>query len=214
MGLQPLSIRALARSISQEDHADGLARVETELVFYAKFDLAALMEIGKEPTYQEQYEVMNSRGTIRVRCIDHEEYILCSKTWKPGVKGKIEVEQTTTEAMFKNFKAMAPSGLCKTRYYIAIEGTEGTWPKTDDFDPPLNGALCWEVDVFHPDLDTSKAAEWCKIDLEIPAKFNELNVPDLPAIFTDVLKTKAMNRSAEEQAKIDEILNSVRTVNY
>jgi hypothetical protein len=209
-----LSIKELARRASMEDHSDGLARVERELVYFAKFDLGQLKEIGRDPTYQEQYEIMNDRGTIRVRCIDHKEYILCSKTWTPGVKGKKEVEQDTTVAMFENFRAMAPSGLCKTRYYIAIEGTEGTWPKTDDYEPPLNGALCWEVDVFHPNLDTSESAEWCKIDLEIPERFNELNLPDVPSIFTDVFKTQPMDRTPEEKAKIDDIMKSVRVNNY
>ena len=208
---------------SAEDHSDGKLRMERELVFFAKFDYEQLLAASVNPVYQEQYELRGNNGGIRVRKIGSAdtvygecEYILCSKSWVPGVEGKKEVEQETTEDMFENFRRISSHGLRKIRYNIPVPGTEGAWKPNAGETPPYNGALVWEVDVFLPEavkmsnLKGWPKADWCKIDLEIPENYPVESLPKLPDFFTEVFDVQPLQRNPEQEQYARSIMDSVQ----
>ena len=221
--MRSIAIRKLLGGVfSREDHSDGKLRMERELVFFAKFDHEKVLQIGRDPVYQEQYELRGNNGGIRVRKIcsannigSDSQYILCSKSWVPGAEGKKEVEQETTEDMFDNFRKISSHGLRKIRYNIPVPGTEGAWQPNAGETPPYAGSLVWEVDLFLPDAVRMSdvtgwpKAEWCKIDLELPEGYDQSNLPRLPDMFTDVFDVQPLDRNDEQQAKAKEIMDSV-----
>lgn len=194
--------------VSTEDHNDGRIRKENERMYLAKCSLDVLQRAAVDPVKQEQYDLQGVNGAIRVRAIDDKEFILCSKAWEPGVDGKDEVEDPVSEGQFNIFKRISPRGLCKVRYHIPIDGTEGWWKPEKDWTPPYDGKLVWEVDVFYPTLEFDKPAEWVKIDLEIPPGIKSI-LPTLPDIFTDVFDVQFRDRTPEQQRWVADIMDSV-----
>lgn len=199
-----------------EDHKDGTAKIENELMYLAKFDFETLKQSSVDPEKQEQYELRSPNGTIRMRRINDGEIELCTKTWKEGVNGRKEAEMSLPPSadMFENFMTLASHGQLKVRYFIPIDGTEGAWkpdPVTE-WVPPYEGKLVWEVDVFYIDRELSAPCEWCKIDLEIPAGFDITNHPNaslaIPEQFTEVFTKQLKERTPEDQKFVTQILTS------
>ncbi|MDD2879755.1 MAG: hypothetical protein PHQ58_04915 [Rhodoferax sp.] len=187
-------------NVATEDNATGKAEIELEMVFYAKLLDRNLLATAKETEHHEQWEIKipktdetASSGRMRVRKTtkpnSEPEYVLTIKT-KHYLGGETEVGNPSSEDAFKQFKAMSPRGMNKTRYV---------------FDIP-NRVEKWEVDIF--DNPDGTPCDWCKIDLELKSNIRE--VPAFPVGLFDERSVITNNdRSVESHMKIQELYDTV-----
>jgi hypothetical protein len=174
-------------SIATEDNADGKAVIECEHVIYAKLINVAQLEKATSKTHQEQWNMYipktednAAQGSIRIRKIvegEKIEYHLTTKV-KKG-EDKLEVSVPTTEDNFVQFKFLSPDGLIKDRFCFPVENSE----------------LVWEIDMFLK--EDGSYHEWCKIDLEVKDRSQEL--PPLPIEFADVILPKGFGREQPDE---------------
>lgn len=140
--------------------ADGQARPERELVYYAQIVDYDELEKADSVEHQEQWEARIDDpasaycGTMRMRVIDGTRYVLTVKTSPKNTCERTEVENELPaeagRAMLEQLKKLRSKGMIKTRYTFKVPGS----------------TLCWEFDVFSD--PEGKPCEWCKIDLEVP----------------------------------------------
>ena len=159
-----LEAMAPAGSVAMEEDATGVAKVETEFVFYAHMGPSAadVLKTAELIEGHEQWELRipqeggnASGGRMRVRMTttgDQVEYVRTTKTKLPdGSENEVALPSSVDE--FKQFKAMSPRGMLKTRHVFAI--------------PRLKEK--WEVDTYI-DPTTGELSPWMKIDLELDAE--------------------------------------------
>lgn len=169
---------------------------EIEYVFFIRLDPATLEAI-KNDAYevedQEQWERHVSRPdgkkvSVRVRSINDNKFILCSKLNLPDQLGKQEVELPTTKEMFEHFKIFSNTGTRKRRYKLKAEND-----------------LVWEIDVYTD--NTGSVHPWVKVDLEVPNR--DTPIPDFPFEFDreHAVLTQPKKRSKEEMELVDKLFN-------
>lgn len=189
--------------------ANGIKEDEIEYEIYGRYvNLTDISNLSKSLEFQEQYNIMQEAGSLRVRYVktsDNEEaYVMTSKQYDTpdGSIGVPEVNITTTEEMFQHFKNMAQSGLIKNRYFIPIGKQKLTSGELVE--------IAWEVDVF---LDgKGEPTGWVKVDLPVLEELKEL--PPLPFDLEDKLELplRFSDRSDEDKKKVRKILDSVKVV--
>jgi len=195
-----LPVKQLVASL--EDASNTTVREEHEYVFFGRMgSLEELEALSVKIEKQEQYSLLKPNGTIRTRAIDNEMFELTTKIWTPGVAGKEEETVPCSVVLFNHFKAIADSGMKKTRYVVPIAGTEGTWTEENLGKTPLyNGALYWEFDVaFGQD---ENRFEWVKVDLEFPKGYRFAALPPFPVPLQDTITNQFGHRTPEEEAFI------------
>lgn len=170
------------------------SNIELEYVFYGRIKNFEQLKQAASREEHEQWDIRVEKesskryfGNVRVRCTDGGKYTLCIKALEDGVEAKEETELEANEELFEAIKKIATGGMRKTRYRFPIEGSE----------------LTWEVDVFY---DTEgNPREWCKIDLEVESQDGEL--PAYPIDLEDVLDIQPTERSEEQKAFVDKLMN-------
>lgn len=171
--------------VSQEA-LDGTVSQEVEYTFFAKVSDFAQFSKAQRSEVQEQWEFFcqpgdGNEGTVRIRAVDHKQFILATKLKVPNAIGKEEAELEVTADMFRHFRALAPKGTYRTRYIFPIENSQNVW----------------EVDVFKN--ARGETVPWVKIDLEVANQSDP--VPPLP-IVTDEKIVEAPSARTDEQKQI------------
>jgi len=186
--------------IALENETDGKVRAEIERVFYARLLDTKTLSNAQSHEDQEQWEIKIPKtdenaaaGRMRVRKITYAdgrvEFIRTTKMMLDGVPS--EVEFPSSEDEFNMFKAMAPVGMDKRRYYFPIPGREERF----------------EVDVFrNPDGDFYR---WIKIDLEIPNPEDPppLKFPD--GLIDEESLCQASSPEPEKKALVQELYSRI-----
>lgn len=171
--------------------ADGNAKVELEYVYFGKIVDFAQLDKADKKQEQEQWEIRVNgphRGNVRVRCIDGDKYVLCSKIFQDGQMGKMEVEVPASKDFFEHMKKIATGGMRKTRYIFNIPDSK----------------FFWEVDVYY--TADGEQEPWCKIDLEVDSE--DYEIPPLPIELTDLITSQYGKRTPEEDAQVNELMKT------
>lgn len=198
-----LGMALSGEQVSVEERADGIAKKEIELVFYARLAEPVKLPDTSDRERQEQWTIKightdknGGRGDLRVRKTDffdsgdsgRTEYVLTTKVRNEGGLDD-EIPIPSTEHQFEHFKLLAESGMYKDRYTYTIDGSE----------------LKWEVDVYlKPD---GGYYPWVKIDLEVPSK--DAPVPEFPFEAEEWIKGQNGERTAEEEAKLRNLYETI-----
>lgn len=203
----PRAKRALLASFESaiEEAKDTSEQEEIEYEIYGRYvNLNDIVSKSNGLEFQEQYNIQQENGSLRVRYVkqeDEEAFIMTSKRYDgPETNlGVAEVNIPVNEGMFQHFKAMAKDGMIKNRYFVPIGHQKlNSGEKVD---------IQWEVDVF---LDgKGEPTGWVKIDLPVLEELKEL--PELPFELEDkfILPLKFSDRSPEDKAKVRKIIDSV-----
>lgn len=177
------------------------SRKEQEMVFYGRIVNFDDLKKAGGMERQEQYEIKvdkteqnSSAGRVRVRMTTKKdadpEYVLTIKTPVDG-GGDTELDLEANELAFTQFRAMAPRGMLKDRYFFKFDDNHN-----------------WEVDVFPTSNGAYQA--WCKIDLEMAGFIG--NTPEFPIQLEDVIIAQDGHRTPEEEEKIKVLYDTVFTV--
>jgi len=203
----PRAKRALQESFESaiEEAQDTTEQQEIEYEIYGRYvNLNDIVSKSNGLEFQEQYNIQQENGSLRVRYVkqeDEEAFIMTSKRYDGPESdlGVPEVNIPVNEGMFNHFKAMAVNGMIKNRYFVPIGHQLLTSGEKVD--------IQWEVDVF---LDgKGEPTGWVKIDLPVLEELKEL--PELPFELEDklILPLKFADRSPEDKAKVRKIIDSV-----
>lgn len=187
-------LQALLESISMEAAVlDGAAKQEMEYTFFARVGDWAQFGQAQRSEQQEQWEFFcqpgdGREGTVRIRSINNQQFVLCTKLKTPGEIGKAEAEIEVTGDMFKHFRALAPKGTYRTRYVFPI----------------ANSNNVWEIDVFKN--AKGETVPWVKIDLEV-GNAND-PIPPLPINVEEKIVSQPSARSEDEKQIITDLFDN------
>lgn len=185
-------------TLNKEEASTGVVNLEKEYVFYARVDsLANLKAMAANIEHHEQWEIRipktNKNATacrMRVRKTTYPnneakpaEYVLTVKT-KTADGAESEVANPSSEDAFKQFVASAEQGMIKTRYTVPIEGRRGVW----------------EIDTFK--TKDGKEVSWCKLDYEVVKGEENLEIPNLPSGFVDIIPAIGKTPVQEAQVRV------------
>lgn len=172
--------------------------LELEHTFYARLVDFDVLKSAAKVQRQEQWQIpatstddMRFGGSVRVRAIDDETYVMCIKNFEKGKLGCLEHEFEVNVKAFEQIKRMSSKGMVKTRYSFPIEGT----------------SYSWELDVFYG--KDGNPHEWVKIDLEVDDP--SYQIPEIPFKVEGLIKDNPANRTEEQQKLIDELMKSYMT---
>lgn len=204
---QSNAVRALVSSFeSSIKEANSQVQQENEYEIYGRYvNLNDIERLARTYELQEQYNIQQKSGSIRVRYVKEAEgeeaYILTSKQYagQGNSIGVPEVNIPVNSGLFEHFKAMASSGMIKRRYFIPIGKQRLSSGEEVDIE--------WEVDVF---LDAKgETVGWVKIDLPVIEELKKL--PPLPFDLDDKLELplRFSERSSEDKTKVHNIIDSV-----
>lgn len=204
------------RIFSIEEATDGKAARELEYTYYGRLMSTEILDKAFQVEKQEQWSILvdkndknKSGGSVRVRkTIIVENGVDSAPTYALTAKSKFgdgdcaEVNCEVSEDMFKVFKAIAESGMIKTRYKFYNNQIASVYART---------RFIVEMDVF-------AGTEWVKIDVEAPKTADGLSVIKPPAcdyfekgILENVITGVKADRSVEDEQKLDELYKNVFT---
>lgn len=184
---------ALAGSLPSDPPKATAVSAENEVVIYGRITNFSGLEKAVKVVHQEQYELKPAKkgdkpdkGKIRVRketIMGVETYTLTTKVTGDSSEMASNKEYTIAidREFFDAFKAIANSGMIKTRYYFPLakmeimDHSKSTVEASSVHNEP---EAFYEVDVFsRPD---GMRFTWCKIDLELDEvmKLAFANLPD------------------------------------
>lgn len=171
---------------------DGTPHQEIEYTFFGLVDNFEWIKGAASSEVQEQWEVFLPKGPelngkLRIRAVNDREWIFCTKVNRSSELGVKEVEQLTTQGMFKAFCEIATTGYRKTRYNFPV-------PDSD---------LVWEIDVYV--TPEGKPYPFIKIDLEVTDV--DTPVPELPIEITDPIMSQHSARTPEEHRRIQQLFD-------
>lgn len=199
-------------SFVQEDIADGVERIEDEIVQYANAD-KDMIRLATGWEEHEQYEFKQESPSFRQRVrrirtiyqptdiattVDSysqmDNYNLTTKSKQVNVKTNKESETTivTSVDMFRQFKYASNRGMLKLRCTYPVIGYDN---------------LKWEVDFFYnkESIRNKIYNEFypvVKIDLEIPQGTILNEVPKLPAGFINPIMSSKHGGSQADEEKV------------
>lgn len=180
-----LALEALEAENTAAAGDSSSAKMEDEIVIYAKIGNMAGLEQAKSKESHEQWMVRpegeaSKRGSFRVRKTTKEGHTSYDLTLKlrqasADLTSSQEITNTIDESAFKGFRTISGQGMIKERYSfpatnIIATNSDGSGTRLDYSE--LFAVLKWEVDVF-PD-GNGGYHPWCKIDFEINALMDAL----------------------------------------
>ena len=188
------------RKLGVEEHSDGKAFKEPELVFYCCInDFTVLEEAKATMESHEQWELKVhpsekrfAEGRIRIRKTTKDEQVDFVQTTKTKLQGiDISVPIPISEDGFRQFQYICESGMIKDRYVFPIAST----------------GLNWEVDMYpiRNSKGKTKYNEWCRIELENYKPGSP--IPPLPFSVIKVIPGTTTN--TDEQAFIRDLFDKV-----
>lgn len=185
---------ALQNITASLEALDGVKAVEIEKVFYCRLTDFSELTKASSSELQEQWEIRpkeTGNGSVRVRAVNNETFVLTTKVFNTNGEGKIETEIEVTKDIFEAFKSISPIGMYKRRFCFPV-------PDTD---------YKWEVDVYFKDKEEQIFQEWVKVDFECESLDTEL--PPFPLSVSKVISGNRDILTDEEKQQLDELFSTV-----
>lgn len=190
---------ALSMEAEEAKAESAQTEVEFEKTWYGRLMDRTQLDGASKVEQQVQWnvrvntpETMCYGGSVRVRAIDGERFVLCIKNYEKGKQGCLEHEFEVSRDAFEQIRRIAEKGMIKTRYTFPIEGTE----------------YAWEIDVF-ADAD-GNPYEWVKVDLEIDDP--GFVIPPMPVALEGCFMDTPTSRTPEQEKLIDALMSKYFTV--
>lgn len=190
--------------LSLEEANPATAVRELEYMFFFCIADPKVLEGIPTKAKQEQWQLLINKsqenlkgGIIRVRKSVSDDGVQFTQTYKlfDSEPGRDEIEHEVAQEIFEAHRALCGKGQSKTRYSVAIDGTDGLGPG--------GSGLVWEIDVFRD--SEGKVIPWVKVDLEVARELKE--IPKFPFDHTHAILNQRGQRTEAEDAQVRKLLD-------